>query len=95
MALAGARLTGAIPVPDNATVCGLPAASSTKLSVPFTAPKPVGAKVTLTMQLAPAARVSPQVFTEIAKLAVALILPIVTGTVLVSVRVTVFGTLVS
>jgi hypothetical protein len=48
------------PVPDNATVCGLPAALSVKLRVPVRVPAAEGLKVTLTVQLALTARLAPQ-----------------------------------
>ena len=48
------------PVPDNATVCGLPAALSVKLRVPVRVPAAEGLKVTLTVQLALTARVGLQ-----------------------------------
>ena len=51
----------ATPVPLNETICGLSAALSATESVPFKLPVLVGVKVTLTMQLAPDARVELQV----------------------------------
>jgi hypothetical protein len=44
--LAGAP---AMPVPDNATVCGLPEALSPIVNVPLRLPKVVGVKVTFTV----------------------------------------------
>ena len=49
------------PVPDNETVCGLPAALSVTFNVALRAPVVVGANVTLMVQLAPAANELPQV----------------------------------
>ncbi len=43
------------PVPDNATVCGLPAALSVIFKIALRAPVVVGLKVTLIVQLALAA----------------------------------------
>ena len=43
---------GAVPVPDSATVCGLPGASSAIVTNAAFAPAEAGAKVTVTMQLA-------------------------------------------
>ena len=60
-----ARLVGltdtTVPVPERATVCGLPAASSATERVAVRAPPPLGVNVTLIVQLAPAARVAPHV----------------------------------
>ena len=49
------------PVPDRATVCGLPEALSVMLRVPVRVPVAVGLKVTLMAQLLPAATELPQV----------------------------------
>src|ERR1700704_4217254 len=43
---------GDVPVPDSATVCGLPGASSTIVTNAAFAPAEAGVKVTVTMQLA-------------------------------------------
>jgi hypothetical protein len=51
---------GATPVPVSDTCCGLPAALSVIVRVPLADPVAVGVKVTLTVQLAPAASVAPQ-----------------------------------
>jgi len=60
--LVGAKLAaGAIPVPDRATVCGLPVALSVTVIVPGWLPVAVGVNVTLMEQLAPAATEAPQV----------------------------------
>ena len=48
---------GTTPVPLSATLCGLPAALSLMLTAPLRAPEADGAKVTLMVQLAPAANV--------------------------------------
>ena len=48
------------PVPERATVCGLPAALSVTVLVPGWLPTAVGVKVTLMMQLLPTAREAPQ-----------------------------------
>ena len=61
--LSGERLTaGAVlaPVPVKPTVCGLPTALSEMLIVPLRVPVAVGVKVTLIVQLAPAASELPQ-----------------------------------
>jgi hypothetical protein len=47
------------PVPDNATVCGLPAAFVATVSVPARVPVAIGVKVTSIVQLAPTAREFP------------------------------------
>ena len=48
------------PVPVSDTFCGLLEAESVSVSVPVRVPPAVGVKVTLTVQLAPAARLLPQ-----------------------------------
>src|SRR2546427_11379364 len=54
--LVGERLTkGAVPVPVRLTMCGLPAALSVMVIAPVRVPVAVGGKVTLMVQLAPAA----------------------------------------
>src|SRR3954451_8936184 len=52
-------IADASPLPDSATVCGLPAALSVTVSVPVAAPPAVGWKRTVMTQLAPAATVPP------------------------------------
>ena len=60
--LAGERLAAAaVPVPERLTVCGLPLALSAMLSVAERAPLAEGVKLTLMVQLAPAATELPQV----------------------------------
>jgi hypothetical protein len=49
-----------LPVPDNRTECGLPAALSVTIICPSTLPEVLGVKVTLIVQLAPAAKLPPQ-----------------------------------
>ena len=59
--LAGARLTaGAVPVPVRLTVWGLPTALSAMVSEGARLPLADGVKVTLIVQLAPAATLDPQ-----------------------------------
>ena len=66
--LAGVSMTpGALPVPDNATVCGLFPAASVNVNVAVRVPGAAGVKVMLTVQLPEPARLAPQVFPEIAK----------------------------
>jgi hypothetical protein len=63
--LAGVRLTvgpAAPPVPLRVTICGLPGALSEMLSVPLRVPLPVGIRITLIVQLLPAATLVPQLF---------------------------------
>lgn len=50
------------PVPDNATVCGLPDASSVMAICPVRVPVVVGVNVTAIVQLAPATTLVPQLF---------------------------------
>ena len=52
---------GATPVPVRLTVCGLPVALSVTVMVPGWLPVAVGVKVTVMVQLAPAATDVPQV----------------------------------
>jgi len=47
-----------VPVPDRATECGLPDASSAICRLALRAPAAVGANLTLIVQLAPAANVA-------------------------------------
>ena len=61
-AVAGVNAAWAFPVPDSDTVCGLFVPLSLTESVPVSAPVWVGAKVTLIVQLFPAAKVLPQIF---------------------------------
>jgi hypothetical protein len=49
------------PVPLKLTVCGLPLALSETDRVPLTVPPAVGVKITLIVQVPPAAKVVPQV----------------------------------
>lgn len=53
---------GAVPAPDSATVCGLPGASSVTTMDADLVPLAVGAKVTVTVQVALTAKVSPQLW---------------------------------
>lgn len=53
---------GAAPVPDSATVCGVPDASSVIESDAVREPVAVGVNVTVAVQLAPAARLWGQLF---------------------------------
>jgi hypothetical protein len=58
------RLTeggGFEPVPDSPTECGLPGALSVIVTAPVRFPAAVGVKVTLMVQLAPAATLEPHV----------------------------------
>jgi hypothetical protein len=50
-----------VPVPERLTVCGLPVASSATLREALRVPVAAGLKVTLIVQLAPAATLDPQV----------------------------------
>jgi len=50
------------PVPDSAIVCGLEGSPSAMLRVADLVPAAAGVNVTLAVQLAPAARLDPQVF---------------------------------
>src|SRR5205085_4149191 len=49
-----------VPVPDSPALCGLLLAESVSVRVPARVPEAVGAKVTLTLQMACAARLLPQ-----------------------------------
>ena len=52
---------GAVPVPVRLTVCGLPVALSVRVTAAVRVPLAVGVKVTLIVQLAPAATELPHV----------------------------------
>ena len=80
------RAVGATPVPVRLMVCGLLVAVSLMVTVPVSVPEVVGVKSTLIWQLAPAARLDPQLFVS-AKLALATRLLIVRLTVHVLVSV--------
>ena len=59
--LVGERLTTVVvPVPERLTVCGLPVALSVRVTAALRVPLAAGVKVTLTVQLAPAATLAPQ-----------------------------------
>jgi len=49
----------AMPVPVSGMVCGLPAASSVMVITPVRVPVAVGVKVTVMVQVPPAATVAP------------------------------------
>lgn len=83
-----------LPVPARLTLCGLLAALSLKVSVPFTVPFAVGENVTPTVQLAPLAILVPQVLLNMEKFALITMLEKLRGTVWRLVRVTVWGELV-
>ena len=60
--LVGERLpTGAVPAPERLTVCGLPLALSVMLTEAVRLPLAAGVKVTLMVQLLPAATELPHV----------------------------------
>lgn len=65
-----------VPVPLTESVCGLPAALSVNVTVPFRLPVVLGERVTLIVHFAPDARVGPQSLVS-AKLALAAILVMV------------------
>src|SRR5437667_425988 len=70
--LVGANPTpGAVPFPLRENICGLPPASSASDSVPVRAPKAVGVKVTLMVQVPPAAKVAGLVGQALAPVLVA------------------------
>src|SRR5260370_42319573 len=66
VALPGVNVTGAMPVPDRGTVCGLFDALSVLVKLPVRAPSWGGARATLLMQFAPPASVLPQRFVLVA-----------------------------
>lgn len=67
LALAGVKVTPAVPVPVSETACGLFGALSVMVTAPVRVPVCVGVKVTLNLQLAFAANVLEQVFELMAK----------------------------
>jgi hypothetical protein len=58
----GEKVTGLIPVPFTAIVCGLLPALSEMVTVPDAVPATVGVNVTVMLQVAPAAMEVPHVF---------------------------------
>lgn len=84
-----------VPNPESATVCGLGLALSLKFKIAVRVPLTVGANKTLTVQLAAAASVAPQVFEEIWKssgfVPVSVMLLIVSVVDPLLVNVTIFG----
>ena len=70
------------------TVCGLPAALSTTLSISLIAPPKVQVKATVMVQLAPAASEVPQLSSSAKVLELVLMLEIVSGAPPIFVRVT-------
>ena len=66
VALVGVSLACTPPVPDRATVCGLPGELSVSVNVPVRVPSWVGVNVTLIRQLFPAPNVLPQGFVLVA-----------------------------
>ena len=91
---AGLRVSGRLPVPVSATVCGESGALSLIASEPEMAPPMEGVKVTVAVHVAPAANVEPQVLLATAKLPVAVIELMLTEAELVFFKVTAFGELV-
>jgi hypothetical protein len=83
---------GVTAVPLRETVCGLSAALSVNVTVPFTLPVVLGARVTLIAQFAPAASVAPQLSVS-AKFALAAMLVMVSVAVPVLVSVMSRGSL--
>jgi hypothetical protein len=67
LAVTGVSLACTPPVPERATVCGLLGELSVMVSVPVLGPNCVGVKVTLIVQLFPAASVLPQGFVLVAR----------------------------
>lgn len=90
------RLTAgpdATPVPFNAIVCGLPGALSVIVIAPESVPRAPGVNMTVIVQLAPAARLLPQLF-DWAKLPFTAMLVMVKAALPVLLTVTVCGALV-
>jgi hypothetical protein len=61
--LVGERLTAGavlVPVPERLTVCGLPEALSVRVTAAVRVPLAAGVKATLIVQVAPAAKLDPQ-----------------------------------
>jgi hypothetical protein len=81
------------PFPASVIVCGLSDALSVMFTEPYRSPGTVGVKVTLMMQLAPTARLAPQVLVW-AKSPLAEMLIMIKVALPVFVRVTVWGALV-
>jgi hypothetical protein len=73
--LAAEALTGAVPVPDKLTVCGLFTALSVNVRKPVRAPMVVGENVTPMVQVSPAPTLAPHVLLAIPKSPVVVIPP--------------------
>lgn len=91
----GETVAGTPPLPVRTVTCGLPAALSVAVKVPSTEPPVVGVNVTPTVQLAPAARLAPQVLLAIAKPALAVMPAMLTDALPPFVRVAVLAALVA
>src|SRR5207302_8417985 len=83
-----------VPVPVQTSFCGLVDASSLKVNVPLRMPITGGVKVTLTVQLVPAATVVPQVLALMVKSPLLMILLIFSVPDPVFVSLTIFAVLV-
>jgi len=83
-----------LPVPVRLEVCGLLLALSATFNVPVLVPVPVGANVTLILQLALAARVVVQVVVETLKSPVVEITMLLSATLCLFARVNTFAVLV-
>jgi hypothetical protein len=92
--LAGVSVAWAAPVPESGTVCGLFAALSVIVRLPVSGPSWVGVKVTLIVQLFPAASVLPQVVLFLAKSPLVAMLLMSSVTVATFLTVTIFAGLV-
>jgi hypothetical protein len=74
IAISGTASVSVVPVPLSVTVCGLLLALSARLRLALNIPEDVGLKVTVIVQLAPAATLVPQVLVSEYELA---LLPVI------------------
>lgn len=91
----GETVAGTPPLPVRLVTCGLTAALSVAVKLPSTEPPVVGVNVTPTVQLAPPARLAPQLLLAIAKPALAVMLVMLTDALPPFVRVAVWAALVA
>lgn len=88
-------VTGAVPVPERLTVCGLVSAVSVNVRTPVAEPGAAGVNVTPTVQFVPATMLAPQVLFATANGPVVVMLMKLSGTFKRFVTVTVLAEVVS
>src|SRR6267154_4670452 len=89
----GGRARTYFPIPVKLTTCGLFASTSVLLMLPGRVPLAIGVNVTLTVQLPPAAKLTPQVSVSVYSLPLETMLDNASALVPMLVRVKLFGAL--